>query len=197
MSKSVIPAALAAVVLGAAGSAGAAADASACKLEKIGEMKVTLLGTRPLVAVTINGKPVRFIRDTGAFFTSISAGAATELGLAGGAFDGLRVVGIGGETKVRVTQVQDFALEGITFHKVDLLILGESSGSGESGGAAPAGGPVVGLMGQNFFRDMDVEYDLPHGAVRLFTPKGCGKAVLAYWAQSYSLATLKSPAPSS
>ena len=184
MLRSVFAAMLAAASLAAASQAAAA---EGCQLAKIGEMKVTLVGARPLVDVLVNGQPTRFILDTGAFFTSITPAAAAQLGLKGGELDGLRVVGVGGETKVLVTHADNFGLDGVTFHKVDLLILGE----GELGDHA------AGLIGQNFFRDMDVEYDFPHGAVRLFAPKGCGKAVMAYWAQTYSLAALTSSNPPS
>jgi hypothetical protein len=37
------------------------------------------------------------------------------------------------------------------------------------------------LLGYDFFHQMDIEFDLPHRAVRLFQPKGCKGASLAYW----------------
>jgi hypothetical protein len=38
------------------------------------------------------------------------------------------------------------------------------------------------VLGYDFFRQLDVEFDLAHNTVRLFRPQDCSKAVLAYWA---------------
>ena len=40
----------------------------------------------------------------------------------------------------------------------------------------------IGLLGNDFFHQVDVEFDLAHGAVRLFQPRDCDGVSLAYWA---------------
>jgi Aspartyl protease len=57
------------------------AFASGCKLGKIAEFPITMVDLRPLMTAGINGVDVRFIVDSGAFYSMISAAAATELKL--------------------------------------------------------------------------------------------------------------------
>jgi hypothetical protein len=46
------------------------------------------------------------------------------------------------------------------------------------------GADVAVVLGEDFFRRFDVEFDLPHGAVRLFKTRDCQSASsLAYWAR--------------
>jgi hypothetical protein len=44
------------------------------------------------------------------------------------------------------------------------------------------GGTVGVILGEDFFHKVDVEFDLAHSTVRLFQPKDCDRASLAYWA---------------
>ncbi len=60
------------------------------------------------------------------------------------------------------------------------------------------GGENVGVLGQNFFRIGDVEYDLGNGVIRLMHAEGCSHALLAYWVrpgQDYSLMDIEWPTP--
>lgn len=41
---------------------------------------------------------------------------------------------------------------------------------------------VAVLLGEDFFDQVDLEFDLAHKAVRLFQPKDCDRVSLAYWA---------------
>src|SRR5207253_3119801 len=44
-------------------------------------------------------------------------------------------------------------------------------------------GDVALLLGYDFLHQMDIEFDLTQGAVRLFKPKGCESAPLSYWSK--------------
>jgi hypothetical protein len=47
------------------------------------------------------------------------------------------------------------------------------------------------VLGDDFFSEVDAEFDLPDGVVRLFKPTGCTPPQLVYWgAAAYSQATL-------
>jgi len=56
-------------------------------------------------------------------------------------------------------------------HDVEFFV-----GGGEVGGLGS-----VGVLGQNFFRIGDVEYDLAKGVIRLIKADGCSGTNLAYW----------------
>jgi tetratricopeptide (TPR) repeat protein/predicted aspartyl protease len=149
--------------------------AAVCKLHKLLELPVTMVGTQPTVPVTLNGKPARFLVDTGAFFSLITPAAAARYALKvvpdyrleyGG------VIGAGGRAEAKVTNVADFGLGGVSYHAADLVVV---DGLGRQ---------IEGVLGQNLLGSADVEYDLANGVVRIFKPEQCADRVLAYWAES-------------
>ena len=154
-----------------------------CTVGRLLELPVTMSGLRPLVPVTINGKTVRMMADSGAFYSLISPGPAAELGLKlGAAPEGFRVTGIGGEARVSVARVKDFGLGPAMLHTVEFIVGGSETGS-------------TGLLGQNVLGIADVEYDLAGAAIRLMRPHDCNRANLAYWAGDKPFSQLDIAAP--
>ncbi|MGH8205588.1 MAG: aspartyl protease family protein [Steroidobacteraceae bacterium] len=145
-----------------------------CILQKLAEMPVTIVATRPLVSVQINGVNTPLVADSGAFFSLLSSASAAELKLKlyPAPFN-LRLGGIGGDASARLTTVARFTFSGITIPNVQFIV----------GGSEP-GGSAAGVLGQNVLRIADTEYDLADGVIRLMSPHGCGRAALAYWARS-------------
>jgi tetratricopeptide (TPR) repeat protein/predicted aspartyl protease len=154
---------------------------AACRLGKLAELPVTMSNLRPLVTAKINDDEVKFLADSGAFYSMISRAAAAEhnLKLRAGPM-GLFVYGIGGATQISVATVATFTLADIPLHNIQFLVGGSEAGSGS-----------VGVLGQNVLRIGDVEYDLANGVIRLMRPEDCKRdALLAYWvtgSQSYSV----------
>lgn len=141
-----------------------------CEIAKYIDIPVTMQGRRPIVTLQINGRDAQFILDSGAFYSTISRAAALEYGLSLRATgNGLRLKGIGGSSSLDVTTVKSLRLSGQEIPHVDFLVGGTDMGT-------------VGLLGQNFLGFADVEYDLPHGTVRLMQAKDCRGGNLAYWA---------------
>jgi tetratricopeptide (TPR) repeat protein/predicted aspartyl protease len=145
------------------------------------ELPVTMSNLRPLVTAKINDDEVKFLADSGAFYSMISTAAAAEhkLKLRAGPM-GLFVYGIGGATQISVATVSTFTLADVPFHNVEFLVGGSEAGAGS-----------VGVLGQNVLRIGDVEYDLANGMIRLMRPEECKKdSLLAYWvsgSQTYSV----------
>src|SRR3569623_772412 len=91
--------------------------------------------------------------------------------------DEFQLVGAGGATRAAITRVKDLVVAGIPVHNIEFFVGGTDTGT-------------AGLLGQNVLGLGDVEYDLPHGAIRLFKASDCGKTGLAYWVEkggAYSL----------
>jgi tetratricopeptide (TPR) repeat protein/predicted aspartyl protease len=147
--------------------------ATSCRLGKMAEFPITMWNLRPLLTAKINGAEVRFLVDSGAFFSVISPGSAAELGLSTyPAPFGFYMIGVGGgSASVAITRVKEFTLAGVPLHNVEFLV----------GGSEVAGAGSIGVLGQNVLHIGDVEYDFGHGAVRLFKAEGCSKTLLAYW----------------
>jgi tetratricopeptide (TPR) repeat protein/predicted aspartyl protease len=163
---------------------------AACKLAKMAELPVTMSNSRPVITAKINGRDARFVVDSGSFFSMISEASAAQFDLKPAPAPlGLTVKGIGGSVEPSVATVDVFTFAGIPIHNVQFLVAG---GLGRSENA--------GLLGQNFFRIGDVEYDLGKGMIRLMRAKGCEKATLAYWvkpSETYSLMDIEAATPQS
>ena len=157
-----------------------------CKLGKLAELPVTMVGSSPTIPAKINGSDIRLIVDSGAFYSVITAATAAELKLRLDSPPGdLRLVGIAGATEAWVTTVKQFTLGNVPIPRVEFLVGGSEPGYG-----------VAGYLGQNVLGIADVEYDLSNGAIRLMQGDGCAKTELAYWATTtYSMMDIEERSP--
>ena len=152
------------------------------------DLPVSIVGTRPVIGAKINNQEVRFLVDSGAFFSMMSSAAAAEFNLKTVmAPYGLTVKGIGGTTVPSVATVKVFTIANVDIHNVDFLVGGSEIGIG-----------TIGLLGQNFLVKWDVEYDLAKGMIRLMKDTGCSKNMLAYWltpGQTYTAINIEKVSP--
>ena len=152
--------------------------APTCQLSKYLEFQVLISNERPLVTTKISGKDARFIVDSGAFYSTISRASVLEYGMrTEAAPSSFRMGGINGEVSASIAYVRDFTLGGVNLPKAAFLVGGTDTGT-------------VGLLGQNVLGIGDVEYDLPHGAIRLLNAKNCPTGGLAYWAGTRPVAAI-------
>ncbi len=177
------------VLLGAIVSGAATmATAGDCKFSRLAEIPITMNGTRPLIDTRIDGREASFLIDSGAFYSVISRATADQYALhLRPAPTGMYMIGLGGRVELQIATVKDFSLAGIPVRNVEFLVGGSEVGSG-----------AAGLIGQNLLSHFDVEYDLAHGALRLFRAESCSKRMLAYWVapgQSYSTMSIEWPTP--
>ncbi|WP_375382445.1 aspartyl protease family protein [uncultured Sphingomonas sp.] len=140
-----------------------------CKVAKMAELPVTLIGRRAVVDAKFGTHETRFIVDSGAFYSTLSRASAAEFGLrTEPAPAWFRLQGINGDSSASFANAKDFSLAGIPIRSADFIVGGSDTGT-------------AGLLGRNILGLADVEYDLPHGAVRLMQVSGCGRKTLAYW----------------
>ncbi len=78
--------------------------------------------------------------------------------------------GIGGESVVTRTLVDEFRVGQFARTNLQMMVAGERD----------FGADV--LLGEDFFRLFDVEFDLAASMVRLYRPENCAATLLAYWA---------------
>ncbi|MGC1522326.1 MAG: aspartyl protease family protein, partial [Steroidobacteraceae bacterium] len=160
---------------------------AACKLGKYADLPVTMVGMRPTIAAQINGQDVRFLIDSGAFYSMLSSATAAQYGLRlSPAPFGLRLSGMNGAVDTWVATVKVLTFAGVAVHNVEFLV----------GGTDMGGGDLAGIVGQNLFRIGDVEYDLANGVIRLMRAEGCSHTLLAYWlkpSETYSLMDIAWP----
>jgi predicted aspartyl protease len=149
-----------------------AADTSNCKMVQIADLPVRLERNRLIVDGAINGQKIGIMLDTGAERSLIPRSAAVRLGLGRQAVRGYRIVGVGGETQVEAAYIEEFKIGQATRKGWRVIVAGEKD----------LGENIAFILGDDFFQQVDVEFDLAHGAVRLFQPKDCDGVSLAYWA---------------
>jgi len=148
----------------------AAQAASQCKLIRVADWPVRSTQGVAIVDAAINGQPIGVMLDTGSD-TLILRSATDRLGLTRQQARGYRAFGIGGESHVEATLVEEFRIGQLARKDWRVMVAGERSA-----------GSIDLILGEDFFGQLDVEFDLPHNAVRLFQPKDCEDTVLAYWA---------------
>jgi clan AA aspartic protease (TIGR02281 family) len=144
--------------------------ASSCKLIRIAEWPVKLETGRVLIDGAVNGQKIDVMLDTGAASTMIFRSAAERLNLPQREAAGIRMFGVGGETKVFVAHIDEFRLGTAVRNHWNVYVVGR----GEHGADF--------LLGGDFFQSLDVEFDFAHNAVRLYQAKDCEGVSLAYWA---------------
>jgi clan AA aspartic protease (TIGR02281 family) len=150
----------------------AAADASGCKFARIAEWPVRIERGQLITDGAINGKPVAVVLDTGAMQTLIMRAAAARLGLTRKGVPGARMFGAGGDSAVDATLLDEFRVGQFARANVSMIVSGETD----------FGTDV--LLGEDFFRQFDVEFDLAGKVVRLYRPENCATSLLAYWADA-------------
>jgi predicted aspartyl protease len=123
------------------------------------------------VAGAPDGRKVGVMLDTGTTRTLILRSAAVRLDLPRQEARGYRMFGVGGETRVELANVGDLRIGRGSRKDLRLLVAGEQD----------FGDGVDVLLGEDFLHNFDIEFDLPHNAVRLFETRDCGGASLAYW----------------
>jgi predicted aspartyl protease len=167
-------------LIGAAGfalaSGSAFGAASSCKMVRLAEWPVQTKRNALIVEGAINGKSVGVMLDTGAGSTQILRSAAVQLGLTRQSIGSFRQFGVGGETDVEVTVVDEFKIGDATRRNWSMFVAGEND----------LGGDVGVILGEDFFHNADVEFDLAHNMVRLYQPKDCEGVSLAYWTKEHA-----------
>jgi predicted aspartyl protease len=152
---------------------------AACQLQELAEINVEVHGSRFILPAQINDRPVRMIVDSGAFSTSLFIDAANRLGLQPAALPG-KTYGVGGAAPLGLTTLRSVSIGGLTARNMSLFVVERH------------GFDADGLLGANFLLQRDIEFDLPHGKIRFFQPKGCAGDQVVYWGQAYAVAPMLS-----
>jgi len=155
----------------ALGSMSAAAAPVDCKLVQVDEWAVRLERNLVLVDGAINGQTIRVMLDTGAMRSFVLRAAAVRLGLPQRTtpYAGF---GVGGSSYYDIVHLKEFRIGQAVRRDWGVPSLGEND----------PGAGIAFVLGEDFFSQVDVEFDLAHKSMRLFQPNGCDGVSLAYWA---------------
>jgi predicted aspartyl protease len=170
-----------AAVLAAAATA-ARAEPAKCQLQAIGELPASATGPDVTTDAEIDGQPVKLTIDTGSDATMLFRDSAARLGLKFRSLDNGESYGVGGASRLYSVRVKELRVGSMEEHDSDLVATGHSNGASQ------------GALGERFLTQADVEFDLPHGKVRFFKPRGCDGDQVVYWGDAYAVAPLE-PTP--
>src|SRR6266404_2447954 len=146
-----------------------AEDPPKCRLVQIDEWPVQLIRGLPVIEGLINGKKIGVLLDTGAYASLITNAAAEKLELSMWG-RGEYMTGFGGDSRVRETRIGELRIGRWVRKGMGLRVSGER--------------PIAGvdfILGDDFFKQLDIEFDYARGVVRLFQPRDCKGVFLAYW----------------
>jgi predicted aspartyl protease len=169
-SRDCLIAVLAAIAMTTA-SAVSAAESGPCKLAKLDQWSTWANQPWAIVDGSINGRPTGILLDTGSSVSLMTGPAAKRFGFTPFPVKGGRVFGIGGESRWQEVRIEELRVAGHERKNWVALVTGERELNPN----------VALLLGYDFFRQTDVEFDLANNAIRLFQPVGCDNASLAYW----------------
>jgi predicted aspartyl protease len=147
-----------------------------CELTQVADFKLDPASREPVVVGTINGQPVKVLIDTGVGESFVLRSAAASLGVTVTPTP----ASSRGAAPASSGLVRQLAVGGLTRSNLQLAVRDAPD--------APLGVALV--LGDDFLSRMDLEFDLAHGAVRVFQAKGCAPPQLVYWGQAYSQAPL-------
>lgn len=138
------------------------------------DIPVKLLHRRPIVHLSIEGRELPMLLDTGAFFSMLLPSTAAQLKLPLGPLpQGFTVHGYTGEIETRLTRVKELDFHGLALKNIEFLVGGNELGAG-----------IMGILGRNILGAADMEYDLGKGVMRMFFHTGdCSKTHPVYWTQ--------------
>src|SRR5260370_5147228 len=151
----------------------AAAAPQDCKLVRIEEWPVRLERNLPIIDGEINGQKVGILLDTGAERGVVTRSAATRMMLSRHDVASSRLYGVGTDKPVEAVIIEEFRIGPAMRRNWSVLLAAEHD----------FGSEISLILGEDFFSAVDVEFDFPNRAVRLYQPKDCEGVSLAYWAK--------------
>lgn len=149
-----------------------------CQVENVAAIPVAIDHSQLLARGAIDGHPVRVLIDTGSNMSLIWRSAAERLGLRLVGAPRMRLFGLGGESSVEATFVEELRVENFTVKGRRFPVAGDRPSN------------VDFILGEDFLSRDSVEFDVGHGVIRTMETTGCTPAELPYWSKTYSMVDL-------
>lgn len=142
---------------------------AACRHVQLAEIPVTVIGSRPIVKVRIDGMTAVLLADSGASVSTLSRATAARMTLHLVPEPAGYLRGIGGDATSQVAIVKHATVANLDLDSVRFLVSSELPPK------------ASGMLGQNILGQADTEFDLGHGVIRLIRSEGCGQHRLPVW----------------
>jgi predicted aspartyl protease len=154
-----------------------AADAPPqCSLKLAAELPVDMSHGSLLVKLQVDGHDGMFLVDTGSPYSMLNRRMVDELSLKPQPIPpGVRLIDEAGKPMTHYVIAKKLMLNNMVAEDKKFVVMGEN-GSASS---------IDGIFGANFLAAYDVELDVPHGKIRLFSQDHC-RGQVVYWTQDFA-----------
>lgn len=155
-----------------------------CQLTRLGGIEAVFEPGRLYLPAKVNGRKVLFQIDTGAS-TILFRDVAEKLGVKLKEDARSESYGVTGESRIDSRAVLDtFEIGHWSSQNKAMRAVGPGT-AGEIDGV-----PVIGLLGEDFLFNFDVEINIREKLFALYQPEGCDGANLAYWTREFNIADM-------
>lgn len=137
----------------------------ACRFRQLAALPLDVIGTFPLLDLTIDGKPARFLLDTGASNSAVSQESAERLGLRRDAKRVVRMTTFSARTTNWGTEPVTLSFGTLTLEPGSLLLVVPL--------ASMLPFHIDGLLGADLLSRFDVDIDMPRRRLVLYEPRRC------------------------
>ncbi len=162
-------------------SRGANAQSPTCSLQRVAELPVDIRHGQLLVKMQIDDQDGWFVIDTGSPYSMLTRQMVEALKLHPIPVAPTLVVLDGSGTALKHYVIaKKLTVSGMVAENKEFLVMGEDSA---------VNGPIAGVFGASFLAAYDIELDLPHGKIRLFSQDHC-KGQVVYWTQDFATVPL-------
>ena len=161
-----VPCAALCLLSGCATDTEATLPAAVCSVQKTAEIPLSVEHGHITAAALIDNKPVTMLVDTGAERTVVTPDAVAALRLQRDPHAMTNVVGTGGTTSSRNARLQSFGIGGMEMLDQSYAVTALPTTSLVDYNAS-------GALGADWLRAYDVDLDLPHRRMALYTVQDC------------------------
>jgi hypothetical protein len=160
-------------------------QAAACQLHQLASLDLKVLdGGQVLVPVTMHKTAAYMYLDMAGLFSSISQQAVDRFALPLTAISKVIEITSGTQPVRHYAVVGDFVLGGIQYPQENFFVDPHSTTSARYGSSE-----IIGILAIDLLWAMDIELDLAHRKLNLYSPGHCPGQVV-YWAPRYEVVPL-------
>jgi len=160
------------------------AQAVGCQVTPKATVPLDMMHGVPTLQLLVDGQPARFVLDTGAGRTTVSVAAVRRLGLSLNKWIGTTVEGIGGLQRHQDASPQSMVLAGLSLHQTGLGAPLSLAVAALPFSNQRPGSEIDGLLGRDLLGSSDLDLDLQHLRLTLFSVTDC-QADFVPWKHPY------------